>query len=178
LARIATTPGNLTIQYRAIGALAHIGLPAQNALASIVTNLAAGSAVRSRAAVYLSIPGARAGFAIPNLLIALQDPDDRVAVSAADALGNLKFQPARVVPALIKAATHSSLAREVAAMNALANWGPQAQNALPALREISRSDDRSLRYYAACAIATIENRRVPDVIAEVEQRHVVNTPIQ
>ncbi len=70
LAKIATTPGNPKTQDRATCALEHIGPPALSALASIVTNFTTDSMVRSRAASHLGYSGARAEFAIPNLLLA------------------------------------------------------------------------------------------------------------
>jgi hypothetical protein len=176
LLQVATKPGNTTPQFRALYALVDIGPPSLSALVSIITNRTVNPMVRDRAAESLGYFGPSAEFALPELLIALQDQDSCVASGAADALGMLGLQPARVVPALIGASRRPDTVLELSAVRALGKFGPEAREAIPALQEIDRSNDTPLRRYACAAIAAIQELDAFVVIAEIEHERLANPP--
>jgi len=83
--------------------------------------------------------------AVPALVKALEDPDYRVARDAAIALGYAALEPDIAVPALVKSLDYPQKGSNLnnvrhAAINALGDFGPAAQSAVPALTKIAQSD--------------------------------------
>jgi HEAT repeat protein len=104
---------------------------------------------------------------IPNLITRLSDDDPRVRRDAAHVLGQRGSEAAPAVPKLVELArdlTHASIEGSplcVYAIDALAELGPAATDAVPALAAIIESEDPRLnpcRYDAIVALGEIPPR--------------------
>jgi len=117
--------------------------------------------VRSLAAVALEAMGSAAVPALPELVLALNDPVDYVRVPAADALGAMGPAARAAVSPLAERLRVKDeqvmVLRSVAA--ALGNIGPDAKDALPALRQTLQQ--LRVSYTVEAAILKIEGKPVP-----------------
>ena len=114
--------------------------------------------VRRRAAYILGRMNAPADVAVPALAEALSDGQMETRWYAMDALGHFGADAAPAVPAIIKSLesklNDATVRRRAAA--SLANIGPDAQEAVPILKEALNSDDTLYAIAAAAALWRIE----------------------
>ncbi len=110
---------------------------------------------KSLAARMLGIMGPAAKSAVPDLLKALEDPDETVKTSACSALGEVNSAPAQVIPALLKivaSETTLSLETSLAAARAVVDFGAQSVSYL--LKGIESLDSRD-RFWAVFMLGDI-----------------------
>jgi HEAT repeat protein len=85
--------------------------------------------------------------------VALRDPEARVRKKAAFTLGNIGTSDPAVLPALMGALKDPHEAVRCEAILALLKCGPEAQEAIPVLTEIEKTDrDVRVRDYATKAL--------------------------
>jgi hypothetical protein len=150
------------VRMAAAWALSQMGAKAAAAAPALGQALAdSNPRVRSLAAVALEAMGPAAVPALPELVRALNDPVDYVRVPAADALGAMgPAARAAVSPLAVRLRARDEqvmVLRSVAA--ALGNIGPDARDALPALRETLHQ--LRVSYTVEAAILKIEGKPVP-----------------
>jgi HEAT repeat protein len=136
---------DLTIQVTAARTLGRIGVAAIPALLQGLNHAA--KQVRREAAWALTRFGPAAEAAVPALATALRDPDLKVCMGAAQALGAIGAEAA--IPALIEALQNANLIFCRLTAQALARIGPAA---IPALQEASQSSDTFVRREAFWAL--------------------------
>ena len=90
--------------------------------------------------------------ALPELLGALKD-EIAVAVNAVDSLGLLAEEGPKVVPALIDALDRSNVTLRRSVVDALGDFGSDAKDAAPRLRELLNDENREVRLAAAVSLA-------------------------
>lgn len=113
------------------------------------------AAVRRRAAAVLHTLGPQAARALPDLLTALDDKDDEVAVPAAETIWHIN-RSRQVLATLTRGLTaRSSLLRQRAA-HALGLMGAEAKEAVPDLLAASRDPDRNVRRAVVQALRRID----------------------
>lgn len=161
LSRALTDP-DVEVRQAAAWSLSQVGPKAAKAVPKLIDVLADPDPhVRSLAAVALAGMGRQAEPALPALIRALSDPVDYVRAPAADALGSLgaaardAVQP--LADRLLTTGEPVFVLRSVSA--ALGNIGPDAKDALPALREALKM--LRVTYTAQEAILKIEGRQIP-----------------
>ncbi len=150
------------VRAAAAWALSQIGAKGAAAAPALAQALSDSSPrVRSLAAVALEAMGPAAVPALPELVRALNDPVDYVRVPAADALGAMGPAARAAVSPLAERLRVKDeqvmVLRSVAA--ALGNIGPDAKDALPALRQTLQQIRVS--YTIEAAILKIEGKPVP-----------------
>jgi HEAT repeat protein len=96
---------------------------------------------------------------VPILLKALEDPASNVRVSAANALGDLRLEPASVVPALLRQLQDSDYEARAWSAIGLKRFGRKAEVALPALKALAQDTNALVRRMAFSAISVIERER-------------------
>lgn len=79
--------------------------------------------------------------AIPDMLVALKNPDAKVRAAAATAIGMVDAEAKDVVPELIKLLKDSDESVQVAAAKGLGAMGNEAKSAQKELRELSKTDE-------------------------------------
>jgi HEAT repeat protein len=126
-----------------------------------------GSRLTSPLAVWDKI-GPEAQDAVPGLLQALQNPDERIRLRATIALGHLAqdIRAEEAVRALAARLKDDWIAVRRGAASALRQIGPQAREAVPDLVRALKDDDASLRAGAAAALGLIgppAKAAVPDL---------------
>ncbi len=171
------------IRLQAAAALEEIGpsaYPAAKALADALFDKS--PAVRAKAAEALGQIGPGAEEAIPDLVFALRDKVAFVRRRAAGALGVLRANPKLAVPGLIqalqdedRAPDRSSTSVPVVAALALANYGPEAKAAVPALLKALEGRDADLRLMAIRALGKIK-ADLPTLLPLL--RRILNDPSQ
>lgn len=117
--------------------------------------------IRAEAARALAEAGPAAGPALPELLAVLSDARADARAAAAYALGRLKLQPELVVPELARCLDDGPTEdATLAALLALAQYGPAAAPALPAitvqLHRAATTTHYALADYATHAIGAID----------------------
>jgi HEAT repeat protein len=118
--------------------------------------------VRRWSALALGEIGPRARAAAPALIKTLRsDPSVPVRSIAAVSLGKIRATGGGTVPALIDALQGPDGTVQWGAAMGLAEMGPRARDALPALREASNGDNEHLRRQADNAIRNIERTTSP-----------------
>ncbi len=90
--------------------------------------------------------------ALPKLIARLGDSSDAVRLAAIDAL--TAFGP-EIIPAMVRQLRSGEVYRRFGAARVLGNLGPEASQAVPALRPLLRDSDSLVREEAARAIARI-----------------------
>ena len=116
---------------------------------------------REAAARSLGSLGPAAQAAIPALAAALRDPEGRVGMDAADALGRIGGKAA--VPALVRALRDRNERLRWTAAYALGQIGVPALEAIPGLtRSLS---DEPVRFFAAYALARMGTSAIPALVA-------------
>ena len=124
--------------------------------------------VRAKAALTLAEIGPQAKAAVPALLETLKrDPDSFIAVS----LRRLDPDADTVVPTLVEMLRNENPEVRIAAANVLAEFGPQAKAAAPALSNMRNDKDERVRAYTAVALWKID-QQVPAVSVLTEQLKV------
>jgi HEAT repeat protein len=95
--------------------------------------------------------------AIDPLLFALKsDKEADVRRACAKAIGGTAAYPDKCVPGLTDALKDSAQVVQIAAAKSLAQYGPDAKSALPALRDLAaKKDDKKLSPVAAAAVKAI-----------------------
>jgi HEAT repeat protein len=93
---------------------------------------------------------------IKPIAAALKDPDERVRVTAAEALDALGPRAKAAVPALVEALEDKAGNVRVAAALALGAIGPEARAAIPALTEMTKDKDAKASKAAADALKKIQ----------------------
>lgn len=96
--------------------------------------------------------------AIPALVAAVEDPDERVRPGAVAVLGKMGPQAAPAVPGLVKAVDNKS----VQASHALGRIGPSARDALPALRRALADPKTSTTFllFSSSDVGASESREI------------------
>lgn len=105
----------------------------------------------------LEVLESQARLAVPSLVAACDDPDELVRARAATALGLLGAKSELAVPALIKALADGNSPWRVpsASARALGRFGSNAIPAIPALRQVQKSQDLRVSQAAAIALEAI-----------------------
>jgi HEAT repeat protein len=89
-----------------------------------------------------------------------KDSDANVRRVCAEALGRLATEPETSVPPLMDALKDKNLQVNLAAVSALGNFGPEAKDALPALREFSKTQkDKKINKMVAETIGKISGKK-------------------
>jgi HEAT repeat protein len=114
--------------------------------------------VRVAAARSLAIVGPEARAAIPALDHALHDPELRVRLEAATALGRIGRES---VPVLMHALEENDPEIRHAAAYALGEVGPDAEPAIPLLTRALQDQDQQVRSSAAYSLSVIRPHRLP-----------------
>jgi hypothetical protein len=143
LTQIATNRTGADPVY-ATAALCNMGTKATPALLAIATNRQA----EVRGAVIYYLGQSENAEAVPALLWCLHDPNPSVSSAAAYALGQLKQEPAIVVPALVELLQQQTSDSELvrATARGLVAFGTNSCAAMPELlHKLSESTDESLR---------------------------------
>jgi HEAT repeat protein len=91
------------------------------------------------------------------LIRCLTDPDPTVCCWAQYGLGIYHECPARVVPALMRNLGRAEISVRAGAASALAEFGPSAKAAVPALKAAAKNDDDIVKLTAARALNLIDS---------------------
>jgi HEAT repeat protein len=102
-----------------------------------------------------------AAWAVPLLVDALKDKDQKVRHRAAMGLGALRAEPLSSIPALINALDDRSDSVRARATRGLGMFGSLATNAVPKLRELSNDADPLVRDWAISALEQISAESSP-----------------
>ena len=138
----------------AVHALSAVGSPAVAALSAALGD--GEWSVRAAAAAALGNIGARARPAVPELLRALGDDSTWVRRNALEALGTIGSAGGGVLSGLLAALQDGEhVVRRNAAIALSKLAGPAAGEAVPALAEMLRRDERYVSFYAATALGRI-----------------------
>lgn len=149
LARLAANP-NTNIAMRAIRALSYVGPNGLPPVLGIITNRAP---CYDYAIVQLRQFGGYARPAVPVLIQCLSDTNLAVVDQAAQALGQMQFDDAVVVPALAQTLKHPSPQGRMSIIQVLRWFGYRAQPAAAALRNAALNDpDLGIRVSATNAL--------------------------
>lgn len=138
---------------RALASLSYIGTNGLMTVVAVVTNSYYPNAIRSTALSSIYVLGTDAAPAVPTLLDFLDDPTTGHEVALK--LGGLKLRPEIVVPALIKCLQSANAPLAGRAANVLAEFGPEASNAVPDLLMATTNADAFLRFAATNALQAI-----------------------
>jgi HEAT repeat protein len=113
--------------------------------------------VRANAIAGLGKYGRAAAKGVPGLIKLLKDPDATVRALAAISLGEIGEDPDNVIPALVDCLAHSTQ-NDVrwSIVQAIADFGPKAHSAVPALLENLQDPDSDVRYNVVRALKIIE----------------------
>jgi HEAT repeat protein len=168
--QIGTVPGHATatlaegltsednmVRARTAEALGTVGVAAADAASVLV--VAAGDTndlVRAKAVEALGKIGeAAAGVAVPQLMLALRDPDNWVSALAAEALGEMGTAAGEAVPALTRSLTTGNPLVRANAAEALGKLGPAGRPATAALERAATDEDAAVRAKAVRALGDI-----------------------
>jgi HEAT repeat protein len=150
------------LNYRAACAFRALGVEAQSAVPALIeiANRNISPASQCRAIESLGSIGPSAKEAVPSLLGWATNADSEVRDHAITALVEIHAEPYRVCALLINALHDPSPVVQINALVALANFGPNAKLAVPALVEFLNAHDdatsRSLRSLTANALKAID----------------------
>jgi HEAT repeat protein len=150
----------------AVIALQEVGLGAKAAVPALIKALEHEDArLHSPAAYSLGRMGPAAKAALPALTKALRDSDPHVRINAADALRRIDDSSAGA-PALIEVCKDASPSNRCTAAMVLADFGPAAKDAVPALLELLKDSDPYIPSYAAFALWKVaqHERAIPALI--------------
>ncbi len=109
--------------------------------------------IRLAAAIYMWDIGEEAGAAIPSLLAARQDKDEKVRKAVDLAIKRIGAD--RLIPELKKALRHKDAAIRMAAAIYLWDIGPEAKSAIADLKRASKDKDEKVRKAALLALKRI-----------------------
>ena len=109
------------------------------------SNLGIGLNQRQAAAMLLGEIGPTATNALPNLQNALRSGDMWLPAFAAEAIWRIAADPEAILPSLIQSLNHADMSRRLLTLRVLAQMGPAAKPALPAIRAIMPSDMKTRR---------------------------------
>lgn len=121
--------------------------------------------VRINSALALSQIGPTARQAVPALMEAFKDPDNRVVIAgffysvrhaSADALGNIGPDARDAIPMLIEALSDEEIRTKWTAARALGNIGSEAKGAVKDLKRMLKDDDETVREQATNALIKID----------------------
>jgi HEAT repeat protein len=120
--------------------------PAPPSSAELNSKLQSGDRqAKLEAAAWAKQLGTRAAETAPALIALLKSPDEALRQHAASALGRLGTAAcANAVPALTAALKDPDMLVRRAAADSLGEFGPAAASAVPALEELSKTDDPCL----------------------------------
>jgi HEAT repeat protein len=119
------------------------------------------SEVRYQAVRVLRELGPRVSSAVPALIRALDDPDERVRIEAPWALGRIGFEARAAVPALANklrmqiVSTNAELRKHGGHAAALGFIGSPASNSVPLLLQAIQAPELNLRLYAAQSLGEV-----------------------
>lgn len=163
LAKLLNRATSETIAKREIEALAAAGPEAVPVLLTVLTNRAALRHLVRDATTAICSMGTNAQPAIPMLVGWLRTGDSNAAANAALVLGQLRFEPEIVIPALADSlqvnATEPNWVVRWFIAGALGNFGHQARPAVPALIKMLSEPNDAIREAATNALMKI----APDV---------------
>jgi len=123
-----------TARDRALAALAHIGPRAVPTMAKVLSTET--DAQRMWVMVCVEAMGTNARPLLPLLVTNLQHQNIDIAVNSAYELGELKLEPALVVPALTAALVDNRPELRTSACTALSKFGHNARQALPSITNL------------------------------------------
>jgi HEAT repeat protein len=132
--------------------------------------------VREAAGFDLGRMGAAAQEAVPALIECLEDPEPRVRSQATRSLGELHLEPGLAVPALLRSLDRPGVPKSET-IDALAQFGPEAKAAVPALCRVLEDQAESAwlaRCGAICALETIGAEQelvIPALARELNDHH-------
>jgi HEAT repeat protein len=106
--------------------------------------------------------------AVPALRTALDDPDVKIRVRAAQALGPIGPAAKEAVPGLIALLSEENEDPRGSAASALGGIGPAANEAIPALTAALHDKQGPVRYAAAEALGKLGAAAVPALIADTK----------
>jgi HEAT repeat protein len=112
--------------------------------------------VRMRAIQVISGFGKQAQNAVPHLVDAMNDKDEDVAISAAEAVWNIDRRP-EVLPHFVRGLKAKSTQNRIRAARNLMNMGAEAKSAVPDLVAACKDRDSSVRREAYQALSVIDN---------------------
>lgn len=141
-------------RHRALTALAFIGLPSYHAMTNFMTRPAFDGEYTT-VEFYLRYYGIDA---LPTLLQNLASQNEHVAAPSALLLGQLRQEPDKAIPVLIKATTSPIGRVRALAAHALGDYGPEAASAVPALQSLLSHTDVIERIDAQMAIQYITGK--------------------
>jgi hypothetical protein len=118
--------------------------------------------VRAIAAVELGGMGPKARQAMSDLAPLASDPDRHVRFAAVRSMTQIDPEDRATVPALVLVANDPQTSSEdrKAALGLLADMGPSAQSAIPALERMQNGDDAEMRIAARTALSRIDLNRI------------------
>jgi HEAT repeat protein len=146
----------------AVSASSCIGSTALPVLLTALTNRQ--SQIRFMAVMTLSFPqmrSERARGAVAPLLECLKDKDTRLAEAAAYTLGEMKFEPETVIPAMTNCLARPGLQGPLGPIRALEAYGTNARSAVPALVPLLNDRNADTRYAATNALWKIAPEFAP-----------------
>jgi HEAT repeat protein len=114
------------------------------------------SEVRIRAIHALSRFGKQAQGIVPQLVDAMEDKDEDVALSAAEAVWSIDRRP-EVLPHFVRGLKAKSTHNRVRAAQNLMNMGAEAKSAVPDLVAACNDRDSSVRREAYRALSSVDN---------------------
>jgi HEAT repeat protein len=148
-------------------AMLALGDPSVEALAAALDDPAlAGQKVQLLAMVQRFGPKAKP--AVPAVLKALTDDDEKVQVAAAQTFGTLREGAAEAVPALLKLLGSDKAGARQQAIEALGRIGPAAKAALPDLMAFFTGENQTLRVLAVRAVSRIGKEALPPLQLALE----------
>lgn len=115
-----------------------------------------GEHVAEAATNYLGEIGPEARAAIPHLETTVKNGTSERRIGAARALWKITRESDPLVPIFIEALSHKHWLVRFSAVSALAEIGPAAKEAIPALLALRKDEDPSVRHFVLRTIAQIE----------------------
>jgi HEAT repeat protein len=112
--------------------------------------------VRMRAIQVISGFGKQAQNTVPQLVDAMNDKDDEVAMCAAEAIWNIDLRP-DVLPHFVRGLKAKTSNTRVRAANGLGRMGAEAKAAVPDLVAACKDRDSSVRREAYRALSSVDN---------------------
>ncbi len=106
-------------------------------------------------------------FVIPMLIACVKDPDPTVASAAIAALGNLKLEPATVIPALLdtlqdpRPPVRLKVIQEIRYFANDRAFGEQTARAVPGLLKALEDEDRAVRQEATNTLRLVRPEALP-----------------
>lgn len=153
----------LLVQQQAVVAFHALGASASNAVPVLIQTYRERIGLDSQCACAeaLGCIGPAASEAIPDLICAATNSDQRLRLVAVEALGNLHADSALVVPVLTRSLQDPNRWLQLLALRSLTGFGAQATSAIPVLRQLLKDGSPDVRANAAEALKQIDPEASP-----------------